>query len=251
MTTTGKLAGLIIVFIGFTVGGQAQSTGAKWQAGIQAGVLVYQGDLTPSYLGSYKTPSLGLGLNLARTLNASFSLRANLMVGRLRGNDSVYNDPGWRRQRNFNFTTPVTELSALVVWNVFGNNDNRLGLRFSPYLFAGAGFCKLNISRDFSRLNRAVFPGGSKLQLGLAADSIVGTPALIGVIPLGAGVAYELSSTISVTWETNFRYTFTDRLDGFSQSANPANNDFYHSHTIGLVFKFGGKNMLACPVLKY
>lgn len=223
----------------------------KWQIGINGGVFIYMGDLAPSPLGSYKTPSAVIGVNISRILDPYFALRANVVFGKLRGNDSVYNNPSWRQQRNFNFSTPVTELSAQLVWNLFGNNNNELGLKFSPYLFSGAGVSFLNISRDYSRLNRAAFPAGNKTQLGLAIDSVHTLPGSILVLPVGAGVAYYISPKISLTAETSFRYTFTDYLDGFSRSANPDRKDFYHSHTIGIIFRFGKKNQLDCPVLKY
>lgn len=70
------------------------------------------------------------------------------------------------------------------------------------------------------------------------------------VLPVGVGVEYYLFPNLSVTAETNFRYTFTDYIDGFSRVVNAAKNDFYYSHTIELVFKFGNRNQLDCPVIK-
>lgn len=209
----------------------------------------------PLQLGPVKHPLLQFGINVSRVLNPYFSIRANLALGKLRGNDSACSDPAWRCQRNYNFNTPVTEFSALMVWNLFGNNSNELGRRFSPYLFAGAGVSWLNISRDYSRLNKACFGSSSKEQLGLVIDSIKSLAGSIPVIPVGAGIQYYFSPSISLTAETNFRYAFTDYLDGFSYGANPRQKDAYHSHTLGMIYRCGnasgGKNGVGCPVVKF
>lgn len=223
----------------------------SWQIGINGGMFIYQGDLEPSPFGSYKTPSFTFGLNVSKILNPFFAVRANVAIGKLRGDDAAYNDPAWRKQRNLSFNTPVLEMSGLLVWDLFGNNSNELGMRFSPYLFAGAGLNKIKISRDYSKLNRNVFTYNSKEQIGFATDSSRSTPGVIPVLPVGAGIAYNINSKWTLTFETSFRYTFTDYLDGFSYIANPGRKDFYHSHVIGINYRLGGgegnKTELGCP----
>ncbi len=240
-----------LLMIGAASSAYAQPDLSKWQVGINGGVLIYQGDLTPSQFGSYKTMKIGFGAYVSRILSPSFILRTNLALGRLKGDDAKYSNPDWRQQRNFNFTSPVTEVSELLVWNVFKNNSNEVGKRFSPYLFGGAGISFIRVKRDYSNLNLAYFGEGSDLETGLATDIATNTPRKILVLPVGAGVEYYLTPNIALTAETNFRYTFTDYLDGFSHAADPEKKDYYHSHTIGLVYKFGTKNTLACPAMKY
>jgi hypothetical protein len=229
----------------------AQINLSKWQVGVNGGVFIYQGDLTPNAIGSYKSPGPVFGLNISRVLSPSFAIRGNFVFGHLNGDDALYNSPLYRKERNFRFTALLGEVSALLVWNIFGNNSNELGLRFSPYLFTGAGIGFINISRDFSRMNKQFFVEDSKQTLGLAADILHQTPRVIPVLPIGVGLEYYLSQKISLTLETNFRYTFTDYLDGFSYAANPAKKDFYHSHTVGVVYRWSGKDKLGCPAMKY
>ena len=227
----------------------AQLNLSKWQVGVNGGIFVYQGDLTPETLGSYKTLQPAAGFYISRILNPSFILRTNLAFGKLLGVESRYETPAYRKQRNLRFSTPVTEISELLVWNMFGNNSNEIGNRFSPYLFGGVGVSFLNINRS-SNLNKVFFVNEPQVEIGLAADLNKTPPKTVLVIPFGAGIEYYLFPNLSVTAETNFRYTFTDYLDGFSYAANPKTNDFYQSHTIGLVYKFGKRNQLDCPVIK-
>jgi hypothetical protein len=224
---------------------------SKWQIGANAGVFIYQGDLTPSALGSYRTLSPGFGLYISRILSPSLILRTNFAKGKLKGNDAAYSSPWWRKERNFKFSSPVTEISELLVWNILRNNSNEEGYRFSPYVYAGAGVSLLKVNRDYSTMNKSFFGDGGEVAAGLAADMARKPPSATLIIPVGAGVEYYLTPHISLTAETAFRYTFTDYLDGFSQAANPKRKDYYHTHTIGLVYKFTQKSKYDCPVMKY
>jgi hypothetical protein len=245
---------LALTFISFCISitpAYTQLNLSKWQVGANAGIFIYQGDLTPSPLGSYRTLSPGFGLYISRILSPSFILRTNLAKGTIRGADAAYLNPWWRRERNFKFSSPVTEISELLVWNIFKNNSNETGRRFSPYLYGGAGVSLLKVNRDYSGMNKAVFDDESDVVAGLAADMARKPPSASLVLPVGIGVEYYFSPKISLTAETAFRYTFTDYLDGFSQAADPKRKDYYHSHTIGLVYKFGEKNQYDCPAMKY
>lgn len=226
---------------------QAQQSSGKWMVGINGGAMIYQGDLAPSSLGSYKTPSFTVGIAAVRILNSYFAVRANAVFGKLRGDDAQYSSPEWRQYRNLIFVTPVTEFSAQLQWNPFGNNSNELGMKVTPYLFGGAGVSFVNISRDYSKLDTAVFSFNSKQQLGLKQDTATLPPRSLFVLPVGAGLSFYLSPRWSLNLETSFRYTFTDYLDGFSYVANPKQKDYYHTHTVGLVYRFGGKDKLDCP----
>ncbi len=250
MGKSKKASGIVMFLMFASAVVTAQSSFSKWQYGIAGGVFVYQGDLSPSGAGAYKTIKPTVNLYLSRILTPSFILRTNLALGKLRGDESRYSTPAYHQQRNLSFTTPVTEVSELLVWNMFGNNNNEIGNRFSPYLFGGIGINFLNVNRT-NNLNKVFFASEPEVEINLAADLRRATPNAIMVLPVGAGVEYFISPKISLTAETNFRYTFTDYLDGYSIVANPKKKDFYQSHTVGIVFKPGKKNQTDCPKFKY
>lgn len=242
-----KIIAAVIICTSLTAGAQGKIN--KFEIGVSPAIFIYQGDLTPEQLGSFKTMRLGIILHGSKILNAAFSLRTNLAIGGLKGDDAKYNNPEYRKQRNFNFRTPVAEISELVVWNPLGKNYSEKG--FSPYFFGGAGISLLKIKRDWSNFNAAYFGDGSDISAGLAADGSHKLPKLIPVIPAGAGVRYELSQRFAVNAETAYRFVFTDYLDGFSKAANPDRNDHYHTTSVGAIYKIGAKNKLGCPVMKY
>jgi hypothetical protein len=219
---------------------------SKYEVGLSGGVFVYQGDVTPETLGAYKTLKPQFALHIYRKLSPSFSMRLNINRGKLHGSDSKYANPGYRQQRNFTFTTPVTELSVQGVWSFLETKNPRL----SPYVFAGGGVTFLNIKRDYSNFNAAYFGENTSLLNGLTEDAAKTLPRIIPVVPVGAGVRYSLSKRFSAFGETSYRLSFTDYLDGFSKAANPKLRDHYMSHSVGVVYSFDKKDKsMGCPTV--
>jgi hypothetical protein len=227
----------------------AQIDLSKFEVGIQAGTFIYQGDLTPSRVGSYRTMKPGIGITVNRIINPHFLISAQYNRGKLYGNDASYSKPVWRQQRNFNFTTPVKELSARMIYDIYGENGEERSRQFSPYIFAGVAWTRLKIARDYSNFNAEYF-STETVAAGLSTDASQALPDNVLAVPVGAGIRYVLNNRFSLTAETSYRLMSTDYLDGFSQAANPKRNDHYMSHTIGILYSFGKKFNLKCPVIK-
>ena len=133
----------------------AQHSVPNYEVGAAISAFIYQGDLTTHRFGSVETTRFGINLYTSKIISPSFMLRTNLAIGSLKGDDVKYNKPAFRKQRNFNFRTPVFEVAQLVVWNLLKRNYKDIG--FSPYLFGGAGLSFLKIKRDWSNFNAAYF----------------------------------------------------------------------------------------------
>ena len=240
---------VLLLNYGYSPAIQSQTNHPEFQFGVGAGIFIYQGDLTPSAAGSYKTPKPVINFFAAKFFSPSFLTRANFSFGGLKGDDAKYSNPEYRQQRNFNFRTPVAEISAIGEWNLLGRNYISAG--FSPYLFAGVGYSFLKIKRDWSNLNTEYFSAESILMTGLTEDAQHFLPKGLLILPVGVGGRYYLSDKIGINAETSYRFTSTDYLDGFSKAANSSKKDYYYSHTISLVYRIGKKNMLDCPVIRY
>lgn len=231
----------------------AQKSNAQFykdmSVGLNGGIYIYQGDLTPQTLGSFKTLQPGFSFFAKKPINHFLAARVHVSFARLKGDDSRYSKPEYRQQRNFYFTTPVKEFSAQLVWNILGRNYEDRGIM--PYLFSGAGVSLVRVKKDYSRMDPTVFGESSDVTNGLAIDNARGTPRVLISVPVGVGAEYPLSPRFSVNIETSYRFIFTDYLDGFSQSANPKLKDHYHSTSAGLIYKFGNKEKgIGCPVVK-
>lgn len=227
---------------------QASLPGFEIGAGLSA--MVYQGDLAPARVGSYRTLRPGISISGSRLFSPFFSLRASLGVGGLRGDDSKFKTPEWRTQRNFAFSSTVAELAVVGVYNILGTNGDNSDRRLSPYVFGGVGFSFLRTAVDFTRFNATYFGSESWVVSGLATDIAHGPNRRLLVFPVGAGLRYPISNSFSISLETNYRISFTDYIDGFSRSAGPSKKDSYYSHTASLIYTFNSGKGIKCPVIR-
>lgn len=217
--------------------------------GVNGGVFIYQGDLTPNWFGSFKTIHPGFSVFADKPISRFLSVRVQAAASKLSGDDSLHSVPAYRRHRNFTFSTAVSEFSVQLVWNILGRNYNGHG--FMPYVFSGVAVTLINVKKDYSRVDLSIYPYGSSLWDGLAIDNAKGTPRSLFTVPAGFGAYLPLSKKFLLNAETSYRFIFTDYLDGFSKSADPKQQDHYQSISAGVIYKFGKKdNRLGCPVVK-
>jgi hypothetical protein len=233
------------LMIGTSSNGQLKM--GKYEFGMGIAMLVYQGDLTPSAFGSYRTSRFGLNLTGGMNVSPTFMIRGNLLWGRLAGDDAKYSTPAYRQQRNFNFNASVRELSGQLVWRPLKEH------KFTPYLFGGVGLSSLRISRDWSGINYDYFDAeASGLAAAIAVDSAYRLPGITPVVVSGFGVKYFITDALALNAEYSYRVMRTDYLDGFRVSANPEMKDHYLSYSIGVSFHTGRKStQLDCPVIKF
>ena len=121
--------------------------------GLNGGIYMYQGDLTPEQMGSSVSIQAGFSLFAKKPINNFLAARVHISIAKLKGDDSRYGTPEYRQYRNFNFSTPVKEFSAQLVWNIFGKNYEDIG--FMPYVFSGAGISLIGVKKDYSRMDTA------------------------------------------------------------------------------------------------
>ncbi|UAY52568.1 DUF6089 family protein [Ferruginibacter albus] len=247
-----KIFFTIMVISAFTIKANAQLA-KNLSVGLDAGAYVYQGDLVPAGFGALNSSSLGISLYAQKPFSNYLSVRLQFAAARLQANESKYNTPAYRQQRNFSFTTPLKEISGLLVWNIAGSNYTNFGIQ--PYIFTGIGVSFINTTADSSRINRDYFKN-SNIDTLLAADKAHGTPGSLPVIPLGIGVDIPISERLALNAEANYRFAFTDYIDGFSRSANPNLDDHYYSLSVGLKYRFtgggsSGKGAVDCPKYLY
>jgi hypothetical protein len=218
----------------------SQESRGKNEIGIHGGGFFYLGDLAPDIVGSYKTARPAIGIYYTRHLSNYFSLRANFMFGGLAGDDSLNASPSYMRLRKFRFHSPLGEASLLAQFDIFGTNNEISATKLSPYIFAGIGVAFMDIHRDWSRIDSSMIHVGGSTLAGLIKDNNTPMPHAIPVIPIGIGLKYHAWPRLAFTIEGNYRYSFSDYIDGFSYSANPEKKDGYYSITAGAVYNFGG-----------
>ena len=234
----------IVLLLGLNFQSQAQKVTkvkSDWHLGFNSGFYVYQGDLTPSVAGSWKTVKPGVAFTLSKTLNQHLSLQYALSLATLEGDDMKYKSSQYYRGlRRFYFRSTIAELTVSHQF-YFRHQFNR-ELRFQPYISAGAGVgFLLNSQRNSSQTVFSYF-AADNLRNKVAEDSTYGMPSIILAVPVGLGFNYRLNERLLFNLEGLYRFTSSDYLDGFSRAGNNKKNDYYYGLSVGIRVLLGKKS---------
>lgn len=215
-------ARLLVAGLFISLTAQAQ----KVEIGGGLGGMLYKGDVSPRLNPRFYSP----GANLFFRYNAtrSFSLRAGLAVGGIRGEDRFSRDPV-QVARNYSFNSRVSEATVDLEYNFLNYKPQPKIKNWTPYVFGGVGL--------FSVRNSVVRARGYMC------------------FPLGIGVKYEIKRPWSIGAEFGTRFTNNDYLDGLGDETfgtttiknaqgNPALRDSYTYTAITVSYTF---YKIVCP----
>lgn len=172
------------------------------------GTAGYMGDLNP--IKPYKVNNLALGGQVKRNFDGYWSLRLNLSHGKIEASDSE-SDNADHKARNLSFFSPVTELGIQTEFNFFNYIPSFSRKIYSPYLFAGIGIMAFNpqtVYQDNVYELSLYGTEGQDLNKSYKKSAIV--------VPIGAGVKYNLSGKWTLGAELGYRTAYSDYLDDVS-----------------------------------
>lgn len=204
---------LVIIFILFT----SISIGQINEAGVFLGGSNYIGDIGRTnwiYPNSY-----AVGAVYKWNMHPRYSIRANYTYSKIIGDDAQSNN-SFRKYRDLNFSNSIHELVVGIEYHFFKYSLSKIGYTNTPYILLEAGV-----------VNYGTFASGRAYNF---------------TMPFGVGYKMKLAHNIGIGFETSFRYTFKDDIDGYPYDENSANvqinpndNDWYVFTGITLVFAFG------------
>jgi hypothetical protein len=207
---------LLFLFLSLSASGQRTS-----DYGIFAGVSSYFGDINntrPLY-----APLPAGGVFYRYNLNPRQSLRANIFLGQIRGNDLDFNND-FQQARAESFSSTVGEFALQFEFNFFPYSTQGKKWDYTPYIAGGAGI---------SFVNGAAF-------------------TYVPAIPFSFGFKVNIRKNIGLEAEYGFRKTFYDNFDGLNDLVTPSdfawlhNNDWYTFTGIAVTWKFYNK-LAGCP----
>jgi hypothetical protein len=250
------------------------------EIGVFLGGSYYIGDLNPMIHFGPQTKPAG-GVVFRYNLNPRLAVRANALFGKIEADDAMSNSSA-QQQRNLNFKSSITELSAQLEFNFLDYQIGNERRKFTPYIFFGLAGFKFNPIATYNNYDFSLQPLGTEGQ-GLDGGSSKKKYRLIQMsIPFGVGIKTNLSKNIGLSVEWGMRKTFTDYLDDVStnyydpallaaahgpasavasdpskgtdpnfsnvgrQRGNPTTKDWYSFAGIALTIKLKGKRE-TCP----
>lgn len=195
----------------------------KWDFGGGLGLSNYLGDIggkentRKDFIADMKMAKTRLNLNGFARMKIfavhGLSLKTELNYLRIEGSDKLCTNPG-RMYRNLDFRNDMLELNSTLQFVVLENLDlgrtyrYRNTMRF--YVFGGIGAYYsnpkgMNENGDWAALRPLKTEGQSRMY------------SAIGIcIPAGMGISYTFKKRHRISWELNWRTTFSDYLDDIS-----------------------------------
>lgn len=185
-----------------------------WSFAVGPGISTFLGDASQQKLSS---PGFALNAEAWYYLNDNFQLKSGLSFYRIRATDS-----DTMRLRSFDATNFELYTSLLYYFPE--------GF-VKPFAYAGIGFTTNNPMGP-SRIGewdlRNVEPEAAEV------------PGLVGIVPLGFGVEYEITPVLALVADVSVRYAFSDQLDAISREIIQTDNlspqavDYYESLSDGV-----------------
>jgi hypothetical protein len=199
---------------------KAQKFKQYQEFGPMIGVSYYIGDINPSR--QFFQSKLAGGLMFRKNVNPRFSWRFNAVLGSVRGDDALSNNP-FQLNRNLSFRSPIGEFAALLEFNFLPYEVGDDAYRFTPFIFGGLAVFYQNPQALIDGVWVPLQPLGTEGQ-GTTAYPAKKPYSLTNIsTPFGVGIKWHFNNNIGFALEWGLRRTFTDYLDDVSTTyANPA-----------------------------
>jgi hypothetical protein len=176
--------------------------------------MFYLGDLNQTKLFklNLKDPSLNQlhlagGFMYRYNISPRFAFKADFLFGKVSASDKGTD----MADRNFSFSSPITEFSAEIELNFFELYNTTGKNRFSPYIFAGLTLFSFNPQAELNGQIYDLHSMGTEGQ-GLEGGSKPYSLTTVA-IPFGIGIKATIGRYFAIGAEWGIRWAFTDYLD--------------------------------------
>jgi hypothetical protein len=182
--------------------------------GITAGAAHYFGDINTR--AALNRPKPALGIFFRKQFNNYLGMRISAHYAQL-GYSDVYSKNAYQQRRNLSFNTNIWELALHGDFNFFKFMPGNPDYLFTPYVSLGVGlfsydpYALLDGQKVF--LRPLGTEGQNKNYLGRKPYN---TMALC--FPIGAGIKYNITEKLNISFEISHRLTNTDYLDDVSST---------------------------------
>lgn len=196
--------------------------GGQWGGGLFLGMSNYWGDLVEPDRPLFDQASPAFGIMLRNQVSPRLGIRGSLNYGKIKAKDSFYRETN----RNAEINKTLFEIGLLGELDLLGKRrygGTSFKRTLSPYLVGGVavGFGDPNLETDVPEVD----PENTHFA-----------------IPLGVGIRYDINSKLHLGLEYVTRASFSDLIDGVSETGNPDDNDWYNFAGLTLGFTFGDKD---------
>jgi hypothetical protein len=196
-----------------------------FEGGLFLGGSNYIGDIGST---QYINPNqIALGGVAKFNWTPRITFRGTLMYTSLSAQDKNA-DNKFRINRGLSFKNRILEGSVGIEFSFFKYSLSKTGFSQTPYIIAQVGAVNYRINSQ------------------LASPTTVTTKRITSLVfPFGIGYKMKLAQDFGIAFETSFRYTFKDSIDGNNPAipgfdfGNPDSKDWYAFTGVTVVYTFG------------
>ncbi|HMG94236.1 MAG TPA: DUF6089 family protein [Chryseolinea sp.] len=213
--------------------------------GLSVNALNYYGDISPkpsSFSTDISFTRPAFGLVFSHRFGPRYALTASYSYGTIKGSDVESADQGdsdngvYRYQRNLSFRNRINELSVVASFDLFENSATYISrVPWTPYVFIGLSAFLHNPQAEAPAFDLQGNPlpqagewvdlqslgtegQNAQLQTGDSNYGLSPYKKLQVAIPFGLGVRFRLNEVLDFSFETGFRFLFTDYIDDVSEN---------------------------------
>lgn len=180
--------------------------------GVTAGGAHYFGDLNNR--AAFNRPKPAFGVFYRKQFSNYISARISGHFAQL-GYSDTYSKNEYQRLRNLSFNTNIYEIAVQGDFNFFKFTPSDPAHSFTPYVTLGVGVFNFDPYAYYNDRKIFLRPLGTEGQnLPSTGRKPYSTTALC--VPFGAGIKYNLTQKINISFEVAHRFTFTDYIDDVS-----------------------------------
>lgn len=179
--------------------------------GITAGAAHYFGDLNNR--AAINRPKPALGIFFRKQFGNYVGLRVAGHYAQL-GYSDIYSKNEFQQRRNLSFNTNIFELSLQGDFNFFKFLPNNPYYIFTPYITFGAGIFSYDPYAFYNGQKNYLRPLNTEGQTFYKNRKAYSSMAVC--FPIGAGVKYNISENLNISFEISHRFTGTDYIDDVS-----------------------------------
>ena len=190
----------------------AQSSMKISEIGLFVGGSFYLGDLNPN--GFFKFTQPAIGVMYRYNINNRFSARVSGLIGTVEAFDNQ-SPTAYQQARNLNFKSPIDEISGQFEFNFFEYEVGNPKFSYSPYIFGGLGFFRMNPQGEINGQWVALQPLHTEGQ-GTRYNPTAPYHLIQPCIPFGVGMKVTIFKTVCLSIEWGLRKTFTGYIDDVS-----------------------------------
>ena len=186
--------------------------------GVTAGVAHYFGDINTR--AQVNRPKPAIGIYFKKQFNNYLGVRLSAHYAQL-GYSDIYSKNEYQQRRNLSFNTDIFELALQGDFNFFKFVPGDPYYAFTPYVTIGVGAFSYN-PYDFYQGKkvylRPLGTEGQNINYVDPATKIQRKPygSVAVCFPIGAGIKYNVSNNINLSFQIAHRLTFADYIDDVS-----------------------------------